>query len=589
MQKNKNIDFKFYSNSFDLVKAKDDDGNEIMRIGGIAATEDIDQQDEVLLVEGMSIDNLVGGLANWQHQSLKNPASIVGIISKAEKRKRGLYLECDLFPEHDMSKSVYKLTKMLNKSSSKQKMAFSIEGKAIERDSFNPKRVTKSIISAVAITPTPVNKSTFAQIIKGEVSMDDSLLDPEFEKSEPNGGKTLIVDIVDDSGTRIMVDSDYNLTTEKALTSESGSALIEESVEGSTKKINKSFFINDENVNFTTILEKSQVYDYFLKAIPEITPNASKRLFTTIVALNKTQGSIMPEQITLETLKKAFENLNILSQMDASELEKGSSMQTPNEETQGGKMTTIEKMSSMVEKGCSKEDIMKAMKEDKEENYDEEEMEKMYESNFGKKKDDMKKSEESIEDKLAKAQETLDLLKAEKAKEDEALVKSETLETIEAKSNVEELIKGLQSNFEEKISSFETLIKGVISDNELLKSQSSAKEDELRKAQDVLEKAQSDYNELANEAKKPKSIQTQAFIQKGETPETFGGASEKMSVQNRKAILAKADSFIDYDAIDAGNKLEKAYALSLDKYQFEGQVPQGMIKRFRENGIELVG
>ena len=68
-------------------------------------------------------------------------------------------------------------------------MGWSIEGRSLERDPQNPKRITKALITGVAITPTPVNCATYLDLVKGiqEEDYTNYKYDPEYdliEKSE---------------------------------------------------------------------------------------------------------------------------------------------------------------------------------------------------------------------------------------------------------------------------------------------------------------------------------------------------------------------------------------------------------------------
>ena len=45
----------------------------------------------------------------------------------------------------------------MQESGSTRKPGMSVEGKALERDKKNPKRVTKALITNIALTMTPVN------------------------------------------------------------------------------------------------------------------------------------------------------------------------------------------------------------------------------------------------------------------------------------------------------------------------------------------------------------------------------------------------------------------------------------------------
>lgn len=543
---NKNIDFRFFSDSFELIKAKDEAGNEVMRIGGIASTPDLDSQNEMLLLEGMDVSRAVGATCNWNHQSMKDPSSIIGIISKAEKRMgKGLYLECDLFQEHQKSKDVYNLTKMLAKANTKQKMAFSIEGRAISRDELDPRKVTKSIISGVALTASPINRSTFAQIIKGET---DGLEEPEFEKSESK----YIIDFTDEKGNRITVDENYNI--EKAMTTESGKPLRPESLDkkeknleydgdDEEKKVKKSFFINEENDNFTTYLEKSQVYDYFFKSIPDLSVENAKRLYVTIEALQKSNGDTMSE-LNTDKLEKAFAILNKIADQS--------------------------------------EDISKG--EDKEEPKDESKMGEEYEKEFSKKddKDEMKKGEESVDDELVKAEALVAELKAKKESE---LQKSEVVEEVKKESNVDELFKAFEDRFNQKFEALGVVLQKANEDNELLKSEILKKEDEVKATKEELQKSEAKLQE----SNKPKSITSTSYIQKGEVSDSTNAmVIDANTPEGRQAIVSKGDTLINWTAIEEGNVMEKSFAQHIDNLSYgTGGITPEIVTKFAQVGYTI--
>jgi hypothetical protein len=578
-----NIDFRFYTEGFTIKKAKDEEGKKVMRIGGIASTNDLDAQGEVLLVEGMDISRLEGATCNWQHQSLKNPASIIGIITKAEKRiGKGLYLECTLFDDSQMAKDVYDLTRRLNKASTKQTMAFSIEGRATHRDEINPKIVTKSIITSTAITPTPINRNTFAEIIKGEVSFEDSLQAPEFEKSK-NG---LIVDIETKKGNRYTVDEDHNIVIEKAMSSSNSTTIESESLDNEEvnleyndkktkkkKKPKKSFFINEESDNFKGKLNKSQVYDYFLNSIPNLSIGSAKTLYQTVEVLQKSEGNTMSE-ITKEKLEKAFAILNQVA--DSSEdLAKG--------------YNPKEFMKSCYDKGMEKSDIFKAMKE-KGDDMSDEDMEKEYESEFAskkkegkedKKEDKVEKSETkemTLEDKISKAQSDLEALQAQK----DELTKSEVVETPKEDNTelTKSLINSLESKFDTKFNALGEILKSFQSENESIKTLLSTKETELAKSE-------AEREELANKPNAPKSITTKEYLEKGDVSQgkSNGLVLDPANMDHRNIILEKGDLMINWSGVEEGNLLEKSFANDLENFQYgTGGVTAEMREKFNKNG-----
>lgn len=174
-----NNKFKFWCPA-EIKKAKDKDGVEVFRIGGIASTADEDSDGEFLDPAGFDIEEFKkSGLVNWHHQAKNAPASIIGEPSLAELRKDGFYVETDLYP-NDMGKQVADLAETLNKYSKTRKLGYSIEGTVVERgsdDKTHPdyKKIKKAVITGLAITHMPKNSKTFADIIKGHVDEDNDL------------------------------------------------------------------------------------------------------------------------------------------------------------------------------------------------------------------------------------------------------------------------------------------------------------------------------------------------------------------------------------------------------------------------------
>lgn len=191
----KDNNFKFWV-PLTIRKAKDKDGKEVMKVGGIASTYDEDSDGEFLDPKGFDLKPLMStGVINWHHQTKTNPEAIIGEPTKAEIKKQGLYLESELYADSELAKKVYKLAEVLQANSSTRRLGFSIEGKALEKDKSNPKIIKRASITGCAITYMPKNPSTFVDIIKGnvdyeeveEVKVEDSSL-----TTESNGGDSQI-------------------------------------------------------------------------------------------------------------------------------------------------------------------------------------------------------------------------------------------------------------------------------------------------------------------------------------------------------------------------------------------------------------
>lgn len=139
-----------------------------MILEGIASTSREDLDGEFLDPTGFDLSYFnESGLVNYHHQSTQSPNSIIGEPIESRITPEGLYVKVKLYKENPLAREVYESTKMLQNSSKKRRMGFSIEGQAQERDAKNPKRINRAKITGLAITFAPKNSDTFAEIVKG--------------------------------------------------------------------------------------------------------------------------------------------------------------------------------------------------------------------------------------------------------------------------------------------------------------------------------------------------------------------------------------------------------------------------------------
>jgi len=165
---------------------KSGNGNDrVMKIKGIASTGDKDSEGEILEPIGFDLTRFKkSGFFNWNHQAKGSKDGAKAIIGEPTEAKilpgQGLYVEGFLYKGHPLAESVYNLAETLETNGSKRKLGFSIEGRALERDPMNPKRITKALITGIAVTHVPVNTNTYLDLVKGE-QKDDFV---EYESEE---------------------------------------------------------------------------------------------------------------------------------------------------------------------------------------------------------------------------------------------------------------------------------------------------------------------------------------------------------------------------------------------------------------------
>lgn len=239
-------DFNFFVPLSDIKKSKDKAGNEVMIVEGIASTDDEDAEDEVLLPDGYVLDRFKSmGFINWNHMAKSDPSKIIGEPIDCYVRNNKFYIKGMLYPDQKQARDTYNLMQTLKKSGSDRKLGWSIEGKALQRDPHNPKRITRALITGVAITPTPVNGNTFVDLVKGVQEQD--FVEYEFDE-KANGGEVYILDVITTDNVRVRVDKNFNIIIGKAMSTETGRALIKESLDeelidlrNSSRKVKKAF------------------------------------------------------------------------------------------------------------------------------------------------------------------------------------------------------------------------------------------------------------------------------------------------------------------------------------------------------------
>ncbi len=153
-------DFKFVIPA-EIQKGKDGE----WRVAGLASTSSVDRQGEIIVPEGIDATPISKGKGffNWDHDN--SPENTVGVLDSYKKSSAGMYVEGRLFKNHTRAKAVYEIMSSLNKGDV-GRVGMSVEGKVIERDANNPAIIKRCLIKNVALTMSPVNQDTFADIVK---------------------------------------------------------------------------------------------------------------------------------------------------------------------------------------------------------------------------------------------------------------------------------------------------------------------------------------------------------------------------------------------------------------------------------------
>jgi hypothetical protein len=124
------------------------------------------------------------GLINLDHLPTRSPINksrfFIGVPLEAKVEKNKFYLKCKLWSKSSEARAFYDTALEMEQSEPKRTPGFSIEGKALERDKDNPKHITKTLITNVALTMNPVNGNTYADIVKGIQKQDFYIPNGDF-------------------------------------------------------------------------------------------------------------------------------------------------------------------------------------------------------------------------------------------------------------------------------------------------------------------------------------------------------------------------------------------------------------------------
>lgn len=334
----------------ELEKSKDEKGNDKLTIKGVASTIDKDSDDEVLDPKGFDLTYLnKSGFLNWNHGAKFNPNLICGEPTKAVITKRGLEVEGLLYPT-EIGKGIYELADTLGKHSKNRRLGFSIEGKALERDPLDNKKITKAAITGIAITHMPKNGSTFLDVVKGV----SNGIEAEYEIIEVEellkGGKKKkkkltkeqedkIASAMEDFNKGCMKGDDGEIITDKKAAlakaysdagmdkneveeimktlstgTESGEAVRRESLDdGQRETIDNDGSISEDDEETKGALSKGEVLSKIFSDFPDIEVEKAEKIYRlveqTSLKMNKDKNTT--QEPTNEAIEKAYEAMGL--------------------------------------------------------------------------------------------------------------------------------------------------------------------------------------------------------------------------------------------------------------------------------------
>lgn len=186
---------------------------------GLASDDSVDDEGESMTPNGFILDRfLKTGLINLDHlpsRAEKNKSAYwIGEPIDAYVKNNKFYVKGKLWEKSPEARAFWDKALQMKESGSSRKPGMSIEGKVLERDKDNPKKVKRALITNVALTFQPVNSNSYADIVKGKQSNDFVNYEFESDKGFDNDDK-IILEWEDEKGNLLCLDSDFKIKVKK--------------------------------------------------------------------------------------------------------------------------------------------------------------------------------------------------------------------------------------------------------------------------------------------------------------------------------------------------------------------------------------
>lgn len=181
-----NNDFRLFFD-IDIEKAsgttstEDDNRYDNMIFSGVASDASRDSEGESLDPNGFDYSRfLKSGLINLDHLTTRSPINKsrfwIGEPIDAYVKDGKFFVKGKLWKKSPEARAFWDKALEMRESGSNRKPGMSIEGKALERDPKNPSKVTKALITNLALTMTPVNTKTYVDIEKSRNQLNSGIL-----------------------------------------------------------------------------------------------------------------------------------------------------------------------------------------------------------------------------------------------------------------------------------------------------------------------------------------------------------------------------------------------------------------------------
>lgn len=307
-----NDEFSFYV-PFDIEKSEvTQNGEKQMIIGGYASTADKDRQDDAIVQRGIDFSEFLDfGYLNYNHDN----SIIVGYPIKegCKVDTHGFYVKARLLNGVQQAEDMYQAALALERANAPRRLGFSVEGKVLSRDKNG--NITRCKIYNVAITNSPVNTNCTWDVLAKSMSSALSNYNPSVDcavvPTEPVDYDSQNKEIVADDTSKVVVnateqkiiapETPQKEVSEKSLDTQSGSALIPESLDKPLKvTLYKDGKVTEDCqwfIDLSEILTKEEVLNQLIEQLSNKLTNVSIDEMTLYLQLTRGLSRLEAERL----------------------------------------------------------------------------------------------------------------------------------------------------------------------------------------------------------------------------------------------------------------------------------------------------
>lgn len=168
---------------------KSEDGEDYVKVEGIASTESVDESGEIILQDGLDFSYaLKRGFLNLEHKA--GPKYVLGhpteFFKTSHNGKKATGLRGVLYTKKQNVRDIMETADAMKAAGNTRQLGFSIEGSVLERDKRNPRIIKRAKVLNVSITSSPCNADATMKIVKSIMNEKDYQQEETIEMKKDN-------------------------------------------------------------------------------------------------------------------------------------------------------------------------------------------------------------------------------------------------------------------------------------------------------------------------------------------------------------------------------------------------------------------